>query len=352
MKQLLQMPNLEQQQHQDVIKQLARLLEKVTNARARASIVWVVGEYLEKIIQYAPDILRQLAKGYINEDVIVKMQILNLAAKLYIIEKEKTKLIVDYVLQLAKFDTNFDIRDKSRLLRNILLNPEGKTIFLQEHARELLSTIKPAPVIENIESIFRVGTISHMVNHTVHGYTPLYNWCTNPPETSIRDPPEYVPELAQTDEIDEPESLYNQFLGQDINQFYEGEYEEGEYIEDGEYYEYYEEGEYDEEYEYEYYDEGGDYIEEGGEYIEEHKEEYDEINGQVNGEVKNGENNYEDFYEETGYKEILEENNNQKEDEHNKNQYLSLSGDKQENNTTEQLNNTTNNTQVEDDESI
>jgi hypothetical protein len=36
----------------------------VINPKAKASIVWVVGEYVEVVQQYAPDILRQLAKQF------------------------------------------------------------------------------------------------------------------------------------------------------------------------------------------------------------------------------------------------------------------------------------------------
>jgi vesicle coat complex subunit len=36
----------------------------VTNPKAKASIIWVVGEYVEVVKDYAPDILRLLAKEF------------------------------------------------------------------------------------------------------------------------------------------------------------------------------------------------------------------------------------------------------------------------------------------------
>ena len=51
---------------------------------ARASIVWLIGEYCEIVPKIAPDVLRKLAKVFIEQEQIVKLQIINLAAKLYL----------------------------------------------------------------------------------------------------------------------------------------------------------------------------------------------------------------------------------------------------------------------------
>lgn len=51
---------------------------------ARASILWLIGEYCEHVPKIAPDVLRKMAKSFTNEEDIVKLQIINLAAKLYL----------------------------------------------------------------------------------------------------------------------------------------------------------------------------------------------------------------------------------------------------------------------------
>lgn len=53
----------------DAVLQITRLFDEVTHAPARASIVWIVGEYVDKVKDYAPDILRQLAKSFAEEQV-------------------------------------------------------------------------------------------------------------------------------------------------------------------------------------------------------------------------------------------------------------------------------------------
>lgn len=51
---------------------------------ARASILWLMGEYCERVPKIAPDVLRKMAKTFTAEEDIVKLQTVNLAAKLYL----------------------------------------------------------------------------------------------------------------------------------------------------------------------------------------------------------------------------------------------------------------------------
>ena len=67
---------------------------------ARASILWLIGEYSDNVPKMAPDVLRKMAKGFINEEDIVKLQILNLAAKLYLTNsKQVWCLLWVYLIQ-------------------------------------------------------------------------------------------------------------------------------------------------------------------------------------------------------------------------------------------------------------
>ena len=43
---------------------------------ARAAVLWVVGEYCQRIPLLAPDVLRKLAKSFCNETDEVKLQVL------------------------------------------------------------------------------------------------------------------------------------------------------------------------------------------------------------------------------------------------------------------------------------
>ncbi|VDQ11760.1 unnamed protein product, partial [Trichobilharzia regenti] len=48
------------------------------------------------------------------------LHIINLAAKLCIVNPRQTHILAQYVFNLAKYDTNYDIRDKARFLRGLL----------------------------------------------------------------------------------------------------------------------------------------------------------------------------------------------------------------------------------------
>lgn len=58
---------------------------------ARASILWLMGEYCEKVPKIAPDVLRKMAKTFIAEEDIVKLQTVNLAAKLYLTNSKQVQ---------------------------------------------------------------------------------------------------------------------------------------------------------------------------------------------------------------------------------------------------------------------
>ena len=77
-KQLLQ---LNPSKNGHIIKKMA---DKVTVPLARASILWLIGEYSDRVNKIAPDVLRKMAKIFCDEENIVKLQIINLGIKLYV----------------------------------------------------------------------------------------------------------------------------------------------------------------------------------------------------------------------------------------------------------------------------
>lgn len=68
-KKLLQM---EPSKHKDIIIHMAKLVDKITVPMARASILWLIGEYSERVPKIAPDVLRQMAKTFISEVILMK----------------------------------------------------------------------------------------------------------------------------------------------------------------------------------------------------------------------------------------------------------------------------------------
>ncbi|NXG97099.1 AP3B1 protein, partial [Loxia leucoptera] len=174
--------------HGEIIKHMAKLLDNITVPVARASILWLIGEYCERVPKIAPDVLRKTAKSFTNEDDLVKLQILNLGAKLYLTNSKQTKLLTQYVLNLGKYDQSYDIRDRTRFIRQLIV-PNEKSGALSKYAKKIFLAQKPAPLLESPfkdRDHFQLGTLSHTLNSRATGYLELSDWPEVAPDPSVR----------------------------------------------------------------------------------------------------------------------------------------------------------------------
>ncbi|XP_065517133.1 AP-3 complex subunit beta-1 isoform X1 [Lathamus discolor] len=174
--------------HGEIIKHMAKLLDNITVPVARASILWLIGEYCERVPKIAPDVLRKTAKSFTNEDDLVKLQILNLGAKLYLTNSKQTKLLTQYVLNLGKYDQSYDIRDRTRFIRQLIV-PNEKSGALSKYAKKIFLAQKPAPLLESPfkgRDHFQLGTLSHTLNSQATGYLELSDWPEVAPDPSVR----------------------------------------------------------------------------------------------------------------------------------------------------------------------
>ncbi|XP_050519142.1 AP-3 complex subunit beta-1 [Diabrotica virgifera virgifera] len=170
----------------EIITHMARLLDSITVAQARAAILWLLGEHSQKVPQVAPDVLRKMAKTFPDEDDIVKLQVMNLAIKLYITNPEQTSLLCQYVCNLAKYDQNYDIRDKARLFKQFVPNQDGK---IKTQALKIFLAQKPAPDL-NVQLTgheeLQLGSLSHYIKQRANGYEDLPPFPANPPTGDVR----------------------------------------------------------------------------------------------------------------------------------------------------------------------
>lgn len=80
----------------------------------------------------------------------------------------QTKLLTQYVLNLAKYDQNYDIRDRARFIRQLIV-PTEKSGALSKYAKKLFLALKPAPVLE---SPFKGAAIFSLSQPTLTPITP------------------------------------------------------------------------------------------------------------------------------------------------------------------------------------
>lgn len=168
---------------------MAKLMDFITIPQARASILWLLGEYSDRVPKIAPDVLRKMAKNFINEQDIVKLQILNLAVKLCLNNPVQTKPFCQYVFQLAKYDRNYDIRDRARFLKHFIFEEEEHKKKLPQLAERIFLAPKPAPTLTSRfkNSEFQLGTLSHYLDMPCAGYRTLPSFPEAAPDPSVRD---------------------------------------------------------------------------------------------------------------------------------------------------------------------
>uniref|UniRef100_A0A182M0Q2 AP-3 complex subunit beta n=1 Tax=Anopheles culicifacies TaxID=139723 RepID=A0A182M0Q2_9DIPT len=181
------------EEHFEIISQMAKLLDFIQVPAARASILWLIGEYNEKVPKIAPDVLRKAVKSFIDEQDIVKLQVLNLAVKLHITNPKQTTLLCQHLHNLARYDPNYDIRDRARFLKPFLLaSPDGADAaesILVAKARKIFLSEKPAPTLESMyhgRRQYQLGSLSHYLNMPTNGYQDLPAWPTEAPDTTVR----------------------------------------------------------------------------------------------------------------------------------------------------------------------
>lgn len=234
--------------HFEIISQMAKLIDFITVAAARASILWLIGEYSEKVPKIAPDVLRKMAKSFVEEvrtreypnshpsdtlllqENMVKLQILNLSVKLHLNNPSQTELLCQYVFSLARYDENYDIRDRARFLKPFIFPPEGKETLLSRSARKIFLAAKPAPLLESKyqgREQFQLGSLSHYLNIRANGYHDLPPFSTEPPDSSVRDNDEHPEAPAAKDDRDDYYSAPNESYarisrekGENENSFY------------------------------------------------------------------------------------------------------------------------------------
>lgn len=193
-KKLLQTQNTE---HKRIITQMSKLLDFITVPAARASILWLIGEYNDHVPKIAPDVLRKMAKTFADEENSVKLQVLNLAVKLFLNNPQQTELLCQHIFNMAKFDVNYDIRDRARFLKPFIFNNNPNSILFQK-AKNIFLATKPAPQLESKytgREAYQLGSMSHYLNQRVNGYLPLPDYPTTAPDSSVRnvETPEHQP---------------------------------------------------------------------------------------------------------------------------------------------------------------
>lgn len=229
--------------HRTTVVRLAKHLDAATSPQARASIIWLVGEFagIDPENNIAADVLRILVKGFADEAEPAKLQIVLLAAKVYVHhltanpppepKAEETKpsqslmddfkeeeggfrdehleaagqheeeqlekphiieALYNHVLLLVRYDTSYDLRDRARVYKALLATPTSTQL-----ASLLLLAPKPVPHIPSPSETrkgYVLGSASLVVGDEggvggLRGYEDLPKWVKegHEPDPALRD---------------------------------------------------------------------------------------------------------------------------------------------------------------------
>jgi len=236
-------------EHRKTVVRLAKNLDSLTSPAARASIIWLVGEFsgTDTETNIAPDVLRILVRGYADETDEVRAQIVLLAAKVYLhdlnAKNVKTKaldalispteekqpesqvlsppleeggfedhhpeeereqdppaqfhsqeedtiaLLYQHTMLLARYTPSYDLRDRARVYRALLALPSST-----ELASLLLLAPKPVPQAPSPSESHRgytLGSASLVVGtaagvNGLRGYEAIPDWVAEGDEPSAK----------------------------------------------------------------------------------------------------------------------------------------------------------------------
>ncbi|XP_035385695.1 AP-1 complex subunit beta-1 isoform X1 [Electrophorus electricus] len=151
--------------YESVIATLCENLDSLDEPEARAAMIWIVGEYAERI-DNADELLESFLEGFHDESTQVQLQLLTAIVKLFLKKPTETQELVQQVLSLATQDSdNPDLRDRGYIYWRLLSTDPvaAKEVVLAEKPliSEETDLIEPTLLEELICHIGSLASVYH-----------------------------------------------------------------------------------------------------------------------------------------------------------------------------------------------
>jgi len=132
--------------YEGIIPTLCQCIDDLDEPNARGSLIWIVGEYAEKITN-AGDILASFVESFNEEFTQTQLQILTAVVKLFLKKPEESQALVQKVLKAATAESdNPDIRDRAYVYWRLLSsNAEATKAVVLSDKPSITSTIQSLP---------------------------------------------------------------------------------------------------------------------------------------------------------------------------------------------------------------
>jgi AP-1 complex subunit beta-1 len=164
--------------YESVISTLCENLDSLDEPDAKASMIWIVGEYADRI-DNADDLLRSFLEGFQDENTMVQLQLLTAIVKLFLKKPTETQELVQQVLNLATQESdNPDLRDRGYIYWRLLSTDPAaaREVVLAEKPliSEETDRLEPSLLDELICHISTLASVYHKPPSAfVEGKTPV-----------------------------------------------------------------------------------------------------------------------------------------------------------------------------------
>lgn len=151
--------------YESIISTLCENLDSLDEPEARASMIWIIGEYAERI-DNAAELLESFLEGFQDENAQVQLQLLTAIVKLFLKRPTDTQELVQQVLSLATQDSdNPDLRDRGYIYWRLLSTDPvaAKEVVLAEKPliSEETDLLEPTLLDELICNISTLASVYH-----------------------------------------------------------------------------------------------------------------------------------------------------------------------------------------------
>uniref|UniRef100_A0A3B4E2X7 AP complex subunit beta n=1 Tax=Pygocentrus nattereri TaxID=42514 RepID=A0A3B4E2X7_PYGNA len=208
--------------YESIIATLCENLDSLDEPDARAAMIWIVGEYAERI-DNADELLESFLEGFHDESTQVQLTLLTAIVKLFLKKPSETQELVQQVLSLATQDSdNPDLRDRGYIYWRLLSTDPvtAKEVVLSEKPliSEETDLIEPTLLDELICHIGSLASVYHKPpnafvegSHGIHRkHLPIQHGSAGP--AAPIDQPQVIP--SQGDLLGD---LLNLDLGPPVN---------------------------------------------------------------------------------------------------------------------------------------
>ncbi|KAK6592549.1 AP-2 complex subunit beta [Botrytis cinerea] len=159
--------------YEGIIPTLCKYIDELDEPNARGALIWIVGEYAEKISN-ADEILAGFVEGFMEEFTQTQLQILTAVVKLFLKKPDNNQGLVQKVLQVSTAENdNPDIRDRAYVYWRLLSGDLSiaKNIILSDKPpiTTTMTSLPPALLDQLLTELSTLASVYHKPPETFVG---------------------------------------------------------------------------------------------------------------------------------------------------------------------------------------